>query len=135
MSDSSAIERGAKGGGDTEDFDWHCMDCGASGFGNYRDHACSTLDHQAAIDAIVGALSVTVLSYQEAIEGYLKLRGIHEGSARGVWVVEVVKANGSDFLVFSSKKNAMKFAEERKEGCVISTRVIDCPERYYEVPQ
>lgn len=35
------------------------------------------LSHDAAIAAICGcAATVTVLSYQEAIEGYLKLRGI-----------------------------------------------------------
>ena len=35
------------------------------------------LTHDAAIDAICGcAATVTVLSYQEAIESYLNLRGI-----------------------------------------------------------
>ena len=35
------------------------------------------MTHDEALDAITGcAATVTVLSYQEAIEGYLKLRGI-----------------------------------------------------------
>jgi hypothetical protein len=35
------------------------------------------MSHSEALDAIIGCAStVTVLSYQEAIEGYLKLRGI-----------------------------------------------------------
>lgn len=39
--------------------------------------AKETLNHDAAIAAICGcAATVTILSYQEAIEGYLKLRGI-----------------------------------------------------------
>jgi hypothetical protein len=93
------------------------------------------LSHDAALDAIVGASTVTILSYQEAIEGYLRLRRMSADAGNGVWVVEVVKSNDSDFLVFSSEKNAMDFAGARPEGCVISTRVIDCPERYYETPQ
>lgn len=37
----------------------------------------NALSHDEALDAITGcAATVTVLSYQEAIEGYLKLRGI-----------------------------------------------------------
>lgn len=37
----------------------------------------NALSHDEALDAIIGcAATVTVLSYQEAIEGYLKLRGI-----------------------------------------------------------
>ena len=76
MGSSATEDRTSTGGSTAEEPDWHCMDCGANGFGNYRDHACNTLDHQAAIDAIVGVLGVTVLSYQEAIEGYLKLRGM-----------------------------------------------------------
>ena len=37
----------------------------------------SLLSHRQALDAICGCAStVTVLSYQEAIEGYLGLRGI-----------------------------------------------------------
>lgn len=34
------------------------------------------MTHDEAIDAICGVLGVTVLSYQEAIEGYLGLRGV-----------------------------------------------------------
>ena len=37
----------------------------------------NAMTHDEALDAITGcAATVTVLSYQEAIEGYLKLRGI-----------------------------------------------------------
>lgn len=37
----------------------------------------ANMSHDEALDAITGcAATVTVLSYQEAIEGYLKLRGI-----------------------------------------------------------
>lgn len=32
------------------------------------------MTHDEALDAIVGALGVTVMSYQEAIESYLQLR-------------------------------------------------------------
>lgn len=41
-----------------------------------RDGSPSALGHDEAITAIVGCASVTILSYQEAIEGYLKLRGV-----------------------------------------------------------
>lgn len=41
------------------------------------DERVKLLTHEEALDAICGcAGTVTVLSYQEAIEGYLKLRGI-----------------------------------------------------------
>jgi hypothetical protein len=40
------------------------------------------LSHDAAIDALCGcAATVSVLSYQEVIEGYLKLRGLLEDPA------------------------------------------------------
>ena len=45
--------------------------------------ASDNLSHDAAIAAICGcAATVTVLSYQEAIEGYLKLRGIEFDGGR-----------------------------------------------------
>ncbi len=56
--------------------DWHCMDCGTRGYGDYSAHRCALLDHDAAIDAICDVIGLTVLSYQEAIEGYLKLTGL-----------------------------------------------------------
>lgn len=41
-----------------------------------RDGVPSAMTHEDALDAIVGcAATVTLLSYQEAIEGYLQLRG------------------------------------------------------------
>lgn len=94
-----------------------------------------SLSHDAALDAIIGASTVSALSYQEAIEGYLKLRGVLLEDRALVWVVQVVTLDTSDFLVFGSEAAARAFAKARPEACVISTRVLDCPERYYERAQ
>lgn len=52
-------------------------DDGAASVSTLRASIPDAMTHDEALDAITGcAATVTVLSYQEAIEGYLKLRGI-----------------------------------------------------------
>ena len=44
---------------------------------NNTEQAARALSHKEALEAIIGcSATTTVLSYQEAIEGYLKLRGL-----------------------------------------------------------
>ena len=52
-------------------------DDGAASVSTLRASIPDAMTHDEALDAITGcAATVTVLSYQEAIEGYLKLRGV-----------------------------------------------------------
>lgn len=52
-----------------------------------------------------------------------------------IWVVQVVREDGGDFLCFSSEEMATDFAMSRDEPCVISTRILDNPDIYYGIMQ
>lgn len=85
------------------------------------------LSHDAAIDAICGcAATVTVLSYQEAIEAYLNLRGIDLNAtlealrlAYGLlWHMRIDTRDDNLRLALDARKTlfAVMSQEERRRG-------------------
>lgn len=56
-------------------------------------------------------------------------------TATEVWTVTVVEDDRQDFLVFSSQEKAGDWAGSCPHPCVLSTRVVDVPEHYFEAAQ
>lgn len=87
----------------------------------------SNLTHDAAIDAICNcASSVSVLSYQEAIEGYFKLRGLlipHAPSLAAQDIVDCETCCGSGEVVTDWDRY-----KHPHDGDVGDEAVADCPD-------
>lgn len=82
------------------------------------------LSHEAALDAICGcAATVTVLSYQEAIEAYLDLRGITEQTALAyglLWRMQIDRRDPNLCLASDARKTLLLMLNTEQQAQGIS---------------